>query len=175
APRRSDQDHELAVRDVQADVVHRRLTVAVALDDPPERDRGHQPFTAPAVSPATIRRWKSSTRTTTGIVTTTEAAAMAVTGDWYCDAPVKKASAAGTVRERSVEVRVIANRKSFQQKKKVRMAVVNTPGAASGTITLRNACHGVAPSSCAACSSSTGIWRKNAVMVQMASGSANVR
>src|SRR4029453_11060455 len=175
APRRPDEDHQLAVGDVEAHVVHHRLAAAVALDDVPERDLGHHPFTAPAVRPATMRRWKSSTRTTTGIVTTTEAAAIAGTGDWYCDAPVKKASAAGTVRERSVEVSAIANRKSFQQKKKVRMAVVNTPGAARGTITLRNACQGVAPSTCAACSSSHGIWRKKAAIVQMASGRANVR
>src|SRR4029453_5394383 len=175
APRRPDEDHQLALGDVQAHVIHRRLAVAVALADLPERDRGHQPFTPPPVSPATIRRWKRRTMTTTGIVTTTDAAAIAVTGDWYCDAPVKNASAAGTVRERSVEVSAIANRKSFQQKKKVRMAVVNTPGAARGTITLRNACQGVAPSTWAACSSSQGISRKNAVMVQMASGRANVR
>ena len=38
-----------------------------------------------------------------------------------------------------------------------RIAAVNTPGAASGTMTLRNACHGVAPSTWAACSSSQGI------------------
>ena len=45
---------------------------------------------------------------------------------------------------------------------KTRIAVVNTPGAASGTITLRKAWNGVAPSTCAACSSSHGISRKNA-------------
>ena len=61
--------------------------------------------------------------------------------------------------------------KSFQAKKKVRIAAVKTPGAASGTITLRNACHEVAPSTWAACSISHGISRKKAVRVQMASGS----
>ena len=55
-----------------------------------------------------------------------------------------------------------------------RMAVVKTPGAASGRITLRNACAGVAPSICAACSSSHGISRKNALSVKIASGSVNV-
>ena len=50
------------------------------------------------------------------------------------------------------KVSEIASRNSFQQKKKVRIAVVNTPGAAIGTITFRNACHCVAPSTCAACS-----------------------
>ena len=57
------------------------------------------PFTAPAVSPATIRRWKISTMMTIGMVTTTAAAAICAgrvagtaTRRW------KNASAAGTVR-----------------------------------------------------------------------------
>src|SRR4029450_13759982 len=45
------------------------------------------------------------------------------------------------------------------------------PGAASGPITLRKACHEVAPSTWAACSISQGISRKNAESVQMARGS----
>jgi hypothetical protein len=57
---------------------------------------------------------------------------------------------------------------------KTRIAVVKTPGAASGRITLRNACSGVAPSICAACSSSQGISRKNALSTKIASGSVNV-
>ena len=48
---------------------------------------------------------------------------------------------------------------------KTRIAVVNTPGAASGTMTLRKAWNGVAPSTWAACSSSHGISRKNADIV----------
>src|SRR4051812_28398891 len=112
---------------------------------------------------------------TTGIVTTTEAAMIAVIGDWNCEAPVKNDKAAGTVRALSVEVSEMASRNSFQQKKKVRMAVVNTPGAASGTITFRKACHAVAPSTWAACSISQGICRKKADIVQIDSGSAKVR
>ena len=100
---------------------------------------------------------------------------MAVIGDWNCEAPVKNDSAAGTVRARFVDVSEMASRNSFQQKKNVRMAVVNTPGAASGTMTRRNACHAVAPSTWAACSISHGICRKNADIVQIDSGSANVR
>ena len=65
---------------------------------------------------------------TIGMVTTTEAAMIAVTGDWNCDEPVKNDSAAGTVRARSVEVSEAASRNSFQQKKKVRIAVVNDAG-----------------------------------------------
>ena len=45
---------------------------------------------------------------------------------------------------------------------KTRIAVVNTPGMASGAITWRNAWYGVAPSILAAFSSSHGISRKNA-------------
>ena len=69
--------------------------------------------------------------------------------------------------------REIPNTKSFQAKKNVRMAAVNTPGAASGTITLRKACHVVAPSTWAACSISQGICRKNAVKTQIDSGRVN--
>ncbi len=43
-----------------------------------------------------------------------------------------------------------------------RIAVVKTPGIASGVITLRKAWYGVAPSILAAFSSSHGISRKNA-------------
>src|SRR5918911_1179949 len=121
-----------------------------------------QPFTAPAVRPATILRWNSSTSTITGMVTTTDAAEIAAAGCWNCDAPVNNASAAGTGRAASVDVSEIPKTKSFQAKKNVRIAAVNTPGAASGTITFWNACHGVAPSTCAACSISQGISRKNA-------------
>ena len=59
----------------------------------------------------------------------------------------------------------MANRKSFQQAMKTRIAVVKTPGIASGAITLRNAWYGVAPSILAAFSSSHGISRKNAERV----------
>src|SRR3954453_21916798 len=110
-----------------------------------------------------------------GIVTTIAAAAMAPVGCWNWDAAVKKLSAAGTVRLRSVDVSVMEKTKSFQAKKNTRIAEVNTPGAASGTMTLRNAWNGVAPSTPAACSSSHGISRKNADSVQMAIGRAKIR
>ena len=45
-----------------------------------------------------------------------------------CDAPVKNAMAAGTVRDVFVDVSEIAKTKSFQAKMKTRIAVVNTPG-----------------------------------------------
>jgi hypothetical protein len=97
-----------------------------------------------------------------GMVMTTAAAEMAPVGSSNCEAPWKNDSAAGTVRDRSVEVSEIANRKSFQQKMNTRMAVVNTPGAASGAMTRRNASPWVAPSILAAFSRSHGICLKNA-------------
>src|SRR3954462_11768408 len=54
--------------------------------------------------------------------------------------------------------------------KKAMIAVVNTPGEASGTMTLRKACQVVAPSTCAACSISQGISRKKADIVQIEIG-----
>src|SRR5438874_9223170 len=109
-----------------------------------------------------MRRWKNSTKMMMGTVAITAAAAMLPVGAVNCDVPVKKARAAGTVRALFDEVSVIANRKSFQQKMKTRIAAVNVPGAASGRITLRNAWSGVAPSTAAASSRSHGISRKKA-------------
>ena len=82
-----------------------------------------------------------------------------------CDAPVNELIAGGTVCAFVVDVSEIAKTKSFQAKMKTRIIVVNTPGAASGTMTLRKACSGVAPSTWAACSRSHGISRKNALSV----------
>src|SRR5690349_9719469 len=111
--------------------------------------------------------------TMTGMVTTTEAVASWEYGGLNGSGPTKYDSWAGTVRAAVVEVSEIASTNSFQAKKKVRIAAVKTPGAASGTITLRNACQEVAPSTCAACSISHGISRKNADSVQIDSGRAN--
>src|ERR671931_504906 len=97
-----------------------------------------------------------------GIVTTIAAAAIDPVGWLNCEAPGNSAIAAGTVWAAVVEVSEKAKRKSFQAKMKTRIAVVNIPGAASGAMTLRNACAGVAPSTCAACSRSHGISRKKA-------------
>src|SRR4051794_6435358 len=55
------------------------------------------------------------------------------------------------------------------------IAVVKTPGAASGRTTLRNACQLVAPATWAACSISHGICRKNAVSVQIEIGRVSER
>src|SRR5690606_32705009 len=160
---RTHQDHELAILDVEVHVGDGDGTVRELLADVVEPDVGHgYPFTAPEVSPETIRRWNSSTNTMIGTVITTAAAEIDPVGSSNWDSPVKNDSATGAVRARSVEVRVTANRKSFQQKMNTRIAVVTTPGSASGTITRRNACAWVAPSILAAFSRSQGIWRKNA-------------
>src|SRR2546430_11793237 len=109
-----------------------------------------------------MRRWKNSTTSTIGIVITTAAAAIGPVGFSNWDAPVKNARVAGAVRAAFEDVSEMANTKSFQQKMNARIAVVTTPGAASGAITWRNAERGVAPSIFAARSSSHGISRKNA-------------
>src|SRR3954453_19468696 len=96
-----------------------------------------------------------------GTVTTTDAVASSPYGGLNGSGPTKKDSCAGTVRDAVVEVSEIASTNSFQAKKNGRMAAVKTPGAASGTITLRKACQAVAPSTWAACSISHGISRKN--------------
>src|SRR4051812_8348248 len=108
-----------------------------------------------------------------GTVTTTDAVASCPYGGLNGSGPTKYDNCAGTVREAVVDVNERASTNSFHAKKNVRIAVVKTPGAASGTITLRNACQGVAPSTCAACSISHGISRKNADSVQIDSGRAN--
>src|SRR5690606_31095496 len=137
---RADQDDELAVGDVDADLGDRKGAVRVPLAHLVQNDLSHNyPFTAPDVSPATMRRWKNNTNTMIGMVMMTAAADSEPVGVSNCDAPVKNASAAGTVRAFSVEVNEMANRKSFQQKMNTRIAVVNTPGAASGAMTFRNA------------------------------------
>src|SRR5579859_5398165 len=109
-----------------------------------------------------MRRWKNSTKMTMGMVMTTAAAAIGPVGMVNTDPPLKYSMAAGAVRELIVEVKEIASRKSFQQARKTRMAVVTMPGAASGAMTRMNAWSGVAPSILAAFSSSQGISRKNA-------------
>ena len=80
--------------------------------------------------------------------------------------------ATGAVCMSGLFVIVRAIRNSFQAAMKVMIAVVKMPGAASGMITLRNAWPRVQPSTIAACSSSSGICRKNAVRFHTASGSA---
>src|SRR3954452_20700060 len=134
-----------------------------------------QPFTAPEVRPETILRWNSKTMMMTGTVTMTDPAASWEYGGLNGSGPTKNDIWAGTVRDVVVDVSEIASTNSFHAKKNVRIAAVNTPGAASGTITFRNACHEVAPSTCAACSISHGISRKNADSVQMAKGRVNDR
>src|SRR5699024_5359379 len=119
--------------------------------------------------------WKMSTTMTMGIVTMIAAAEIAPVGSSNWEAPVKKDRAAGTGRAAVVEVSEMPYTKSFHAMKKAMIAVVNTPGAASGTMALRKAWKGVAPSTCAACSSSQGIWRKNAVRVQMEIGRVRER
>jgi hypothetical protein len=76
--------------------------------------RAH-PLTAPAVRPATIRRWKTRTGSITAIVTTTAGAAMSPYGTVNCETPGNDELAAGAVCALVVEVSEVANTKSFQR------------------------------------------------------------
>ena len=87
--------------------------------------------------------------------------------------PVKNVTATVAVRYAALFVIVSAMMYSFHAATNTMIAVVNTPGAAIGMITLRNAWPWVQPSIMAASSSSAGICRKNAVRFHTASGSAN--
>src|SRR3954468_5729647 len=109
-----------------------------------------------------MRLWKNRTMKMMGMVTMTAAAAMAPVGTWKVDAPGNCDSAAGTVCADFVDVSENAKTKSFHAKMKTRIAVVNTPGAASGAMIFVNAWNGVAPSTWAASSRSHGISRKKA-------------
>ena len=59
----------------------------------------------------------------------------------------------------------LESRYSFHDARNTRIDTVNIAGAASGRITSRNACPGVAPSTRAACSSSHGMSAKKLVRV----------
>ncbi len=92
---------------------------------------------------------------------TTDAADCVPSGISNCEDPVNCEIATGVVRASREEVSVSASRYSFQAAMKARIAVVASPGAASGMITFRNAWKFVAPSTSAASSRSRGISRKN--------------
>src|SRR5699024_5131591 len=120
-------------------------------------------FTDPAASPPMMRRWKISTMMISGTVTITPAAIFVPYGVSNCEMPVNFEIATFAVCISGAFTIVRAMRNSFQAAMKVMIAVVNTPGAASGRITRRNAPNRVVPSTIAACSSSTGSCRKNAL------------
>ena len=75
ASRGSHQDHELAVGDFDVESPRGHVPVGIGLLHTHQSHRCHgYPFTAPAVSPWTIRRWKARTSTATGAVATIAAA-----------------------------------------------------------------------------------------------------
>src|SRR5258708_33044743 len=89
---------------------------------------------------------------TIGMVMTTAAAAIGPVGTVNTEPPLKYCIAAGAVRDEIVEVNEIASRKSFQQARNTRIAVVTITGAASGSMTLINGWNGMASSTVAALS-----------------------
>src|ERR1700756_3306350 len=97
-----------------------------------------------------------------GTVITMAPAAIDPVGSSNCELPVKLTIATGAVIAALVAVKDSASSRSFQAKMNTRIAAVTSPGAASGTITLRNARAGVAPSTLVAFSRAHGISRKKA-------------
>ena len=79
-----------------------------------------------------MRRWNTSTIATSGSITITDAALIGPTGISSVFSPWKKLIAAGIVMLLSVADSVTAMRNSFHVLMKTRIALVNTPGAASG-------------------------------------------
>ena len=78
-PRRADEHHELAVRDLQREVAHRG-DIAELLGDVVEHDPGHgQPFTAPVSMPRMNCRWKTMKTIRIGIATITAPAEVSAT------------------------------------------------------------------------------------------------
>src|SRR3569623_1657668 len=71
------------------------------------------PLTPPAVRPEMILRWKINTSTTSGAVTSTEAAMIVPHGISCSELPENSEIATGTVRAELLEVKVSANRYSF--------------------------------------------------------------
>src|ERR1700753_2782285 len=103
-----------------------------------------------------------------GTVITTAPAAIDPVGSSNCELPGKFAIATGAVIAALVAVSDSASSRSFQAKMNTRIAAVTNPGAANGTMILRKACPGVAPSILAAFSRSQGISRQKADKVEMA-------
>src|SRR4051812_49752878 len=95
-----------------------------------------QPFTAPAVRPATMRLWKNRTMMMMGTVTTTAAAAMAPVGTWKVDAPGNCDSAAGTVWAVLAGDSEQAETNAFLANVNPRGSAAQTRGASSGPTPL---------------------------------------
>ena len=112
---------------------------------------------------------------TSGTVTMTPAAICSPKGAWNSVAPVNFEMATVAVCSSGLLTIESAMMNSFQLWMKVRIAVVKTPGAASGSRILRNACHLVQPSIMAASSKSKGSAFINVVRFQTASGMAKDR
>ena len=93
-----------------------------------------------------MRRWKMSTARSSGTVTSTPAAMMVPYGVSKPVVPVNLLIATVAVCLLASCRKVRASKNSFQAPMNTMIAVVKTPGAASGRITLRKATPGVQPS-----------------------------
>jgi len=67
-------------------------------------------------------------------------------------------------------VSIVANKKSFQERMKERMAVETIPGAEIGSAILRNVCIREQPSTAAESSNSLGTSKKKLLIIKTAKG-----
>src|SRR3569833_674007 len=121
-----------------------------------------------------ILRWKISTNTTNGAVTSTEAAMIVPHGISCSELPENNAIATGTVRAELLEVKVSANRYSFHAAMKASSPVVTRAGHSSGRNTHQMMIQGVAPSTIAASSISTGRSRIKVVSTHTVNGNEKI-
>src|SRR5262249_19688705 len=134
ARRPEQSDHVPRLR-VERDLIERAREGREDLDDAlGDQSRAH-PFTAPRVSPETIRRWNTSTRKKRGRLASVIAAHNGPQGISYNEAPETLAMPAVTVLAWSRVRKVTASMNSFHAKMKTRMPAVTIAGAASGAIT----------------------------------------
>src|SRR5215203_1811090 len=124
-------------------------------------------FTAPAVRPLTMCFSMIRPITINGVIAAVASAAIdhqRVPCELVCPA-----NRSGKVGE-SAPASTTAKKYSFQEKTRDRMNAATNPGAAMGTTMRRNACQIEAPSTRAACSSSTGIELNWSRMIQITIG-----
>src|ERR1041384_4166687 len=131
-----------------------------------------QPFTAPAVSPSVRNRCPNAYMTTTGMLTSSDAAASCPCGT--TSPTIIDCIPTGSVLYSCFVMNTKAKRNSFQALVSVNSATASSPGLARGSTTRPNACKRVQPSTSAASSSSMGIDEKYPTSSQVANGSVKV-
>ena len=117
-----------------------------------------QVLTAPPVMPRRRCFWANSVKTRMGVTITLPAAIMIPQAvPMSVTKPETRSGSVGAF----LLVRTAANRKSFHARTMLKIADAAIPGLASGSMTIVKVCQRVAPSICAASSSSRGNRRRN--------------